>query len=133
MIVGNCLCGSLAYEADELAGPITHCHCRTCQKAHSAAFATTARVAREAFRWTAGSELKGAYASSPGKLRHFCTRCGSHIISEWTHQPWVILRIASIEKGLQADPECHIWVSHQAPWDLGTDELPRYDEGRPSP
>jgi hypothetical protein len=132
MIIGNCLCGAVAYEAKELAGPVVHCHCRTCQKAHSAAFATTARVKREDFRWTRGRDGLGAYPSSPGKLRHFCTACGSHIISEWTHEPWVILRIASVESGLDAKPACHIWVSHQAAWDHGRDELPRYPEGRPA-
>jgi hypothetical protein len=132
MIIGNCLCGAVAYEAKELAGPVVHCHCRTCQKAHSAAFATTARVKREDFRWTRGRDGMGAYPSSPGKLRHFCTACGSHIISEWTHEPWVILRIASVESGLDAKPACHIWVSHQAAWDQGRDALPRYPEGRPA-
>lgn len=132
MLIGGCLCGAVAYEAEALAGPITHCHCRTCQKAHSAAFATTARVRREDFRWVRGEEARSAYESSPGKLRHFCTRCGSHIISEWTHLPMVILRIASVEDGLGgALPEAHIWTSHQAPWDLGRDDLPRYPEGRP--
>jgi hypothetical protein len=132
MLVGSCLCGAVAYEAEGLAGPITHCHCRTCQKAHSAAFATTARVRREDFRWTQGEDVRSAYESSPGKLRHFCTRCGSQIISEWVHLPMVILRIATVDEGLDAPAEAHIWTSHQAPWDLGRDDLERFPEGRPA-
>jgi hypothetical protein len=132
MINGSCLCGAVTYEAEELAGPVVHCHCRTCQKAHSAAFATTARVAREAFRWTRGAESLSAYPSSPGKLRRFCSQCGSQMISEWLHEPWVILRMATVEAGLTVEPECHIWTSLQAPWDHGHDDLARYPEGRPA-
>jgi hypothetical protein len=33
---GSCLCGTVRYEAARLAGPIVHCHCATCRKAHSA-------------------------------------------------------------------------------------------------
>ncbi|MBV8594558.1 MAG: GFA family protein, partial [Caulobacteraceae bacterium] len=102
MIEGSCLCGAVAYQADALAGPIVHCHCRTCQKAHSAAFATTARVARDQFRWTRGGDVLAAFESTPGKLRRFCTRCGSQMISEWVDQPMVILRIATVEHGLDA-------------------------------
>ena len=132
MITGGCLCGAVAYEADGVAGPVVHCHCRTCQKAHSAAFATTARVRRDEFRWLRGEDARAAYASSPGKLRHFCTRCGSQLISEWVDQPMVILRIATTESGLDAMPERHIWTSHQPPWDIGRDDLPRFSEGGPT-
>lgn len=88
---GSCLCGAVAYEADRLAGPIVHCHCTTCRKAHAAAFASTARVAREDFRWTRGAASLGAYESSPGKIRHFCTACGAHLMAHWVAQPQVIL------------------------------------------
>jgi hypothetical protein len=132
MITGSCLCGDQAYEVDALAAPPSHCHCRTCQKAHSAAFATTARVRREHFRWVRGEATRAAYESTPGKLRRFCTRCGSHMISEWVHLPMVILRIATIDEGDVPEPDAHIWISHQAPWDHGRDSLERFDEGRPS-
>ncbi|MFI4934205.1 MAG: GFA family protein [Caulobacterales bacterium] len=133
MIRGSCLCGAVAYEADALSAPIGNCHCRTCQKAHSAAFATTARVMRADFRWIRGDDARGAYESSPGKLRHFCARCGSQLMAEWVTDDQVILRIGSVDEGLEGQrPVRHIWVSHQAPWDLGpNDPLPRYPEGPP--
>lgn len=34
---GSGLCGALRYEIDQLDGPIVHCSCPTCQKAHAAA------------------------------------------------------------------------------------------------
>ncbi len=34
---GSCLRGAVRFEIDRLDGPIVHCPCRTCQKAHAAA------------------------------------------------------------------------------------------------
>lgn len=134
MIKGSCLCGAVAYEAKALASPIGHCHCRTCQKAHSAAFATTARVRREDFVWTRGADVQTTFESTPGKLRHFCPRCGSHLMAEWTKYDEVILRIGSVDEGVSEAPADHIWVSHAPAWDLGPDDhLPRWPEGRPPP
>ena len=98
MIRGSCLCGAVAYEAGELSGPMGHCHCRTCQKAHSAAFATTARTMRDGFRWTRGGEVVTAFESTPGKNRWFCPRCGSHLMAEWRASDAVILRIGCVDE-----------------------------------
>ena len=132
MIRGSCLCGAVAYEARALSGPIGHCHCRTCQKAHAAAFATTARVMRKDFAWTRGEQALRSYESTPGKLRHFCGLCGTHMMAEWVNLDQVILRIGSVDEGLESLPVVHIWVSHQAAWDLGRDDLPRLEEGAPA-
>ena len=131
MIRGSCLCGAVGYEADALSGPMVHCHCRTCQKAHSAAFATTARVRREGFRWTRGEDQRRSFESTSGKLRWFCQACGSHLMAEWVVADQVILRLGSADEGLDALPVAHIWTSHQARWDLGEDGLPRHPEAMP--
>lgn len=54
---GSCLCGAIEYEIDSIDMPVAHCHCRTCQKAHATAFASTAGIMREHFRWLRGEEL----------------------------------------------------------------------------
>jgi hypothetical protein len=130
MIKGSCLCGAVAYEAGDLTGPMGHCHCHTCQKAHSAAFATTARTTRAGFRWTRGEAERRTYESSPGKLRWFCGACGSQLMAEWKDSDQVILRIGCVDEGLgDARPARHIWVSHAASWDPGPeDRLPRFEE-----
>lgn len=132
MLKGSCLCGAVAYEVEALALPPTHCHCRTCQKAHSAAFATTAAVNREDFRWTRGEDVVRAYPSSPEKLRHFCGQCGSQLVAELKDKPQVRVRVATIDEGEIAPPTAHIWVDDQAAWDQGSDDLPRYARSRPS-
>lgn len=132
MMEGSCFCGAVAYRAESM-GPIGHCHCRTCQKVHSAAFATTARAPRAGFGWTRGADLVASIATTPGKLRHFCPRCGSHLVAEWKDQGSVILRVASLDTPLPSKPVIHIWTSHQAAFfDFG-DGLPRLAEGVPRP
>ena len=128
---GSCLCGAIEYEIDRLDTPIGHCHCRTCRKAHAAAFASTARVKREHFRWLRGVEKLKAFASSPGKLRHFCSLCGSHLMAEWPAQSHVILRVATLDDDPGSRPVIHIWRSHDVPWLQDGAAVPSYPEWPP--
>lgn len=127
---GSCLCRAIEYEVDSIDMPIWICHCQTCQKAHASAFATTAGVKREHFRWTKGREKLASYESSPGKLRHFCSVCGSHLVAERDSQAQVIVRVATLDENPGVAPIGHIWTSHDAPW-LNYEGLPSYKE-RPS-
>lgn len=128
---GSCLCGAVQYEVDQLDMPISHCHCRTCRKAHAAAFASTAGVKREHFRWLRGQESLRLFESSPGKLRHFCAVCGSHLMAERPVQPHVILRVATLDEDPGLRPAFRIWRSHDVPWlNEGTD-IPSYVEWQP--
>jgi hypothetical protein len=129
MLVGSCLCGSVAYEVDAPAGPIVHCHCRTCRKAHGSAFSSVASVPREKFRWTRGEEILTDFESSPGKFRRFCSRCGSQIVAERVAQPTVLLRLGCLDTPLADRPKVHIWRSLGAPWYDPKDPLPERAEG----
>jgi hypothetical protein len=128
---GSCLCGGVGYEVDQLDMAVGHCHCSTCRKAHAAAFATNAGVLRNHFRWLRGEDLLSHYESSPGKIRHFCSRCGSHLVAERPHQPHVIVRIATLDDDPQTKPTMHVWCSHDVPWLQDLSGTPRYDEWQP--
>ena len=128
MLIGSCMCGSVAYEVDAPAGPIVHCHCRTCRKAHGSAFSSISAVPRERFRWTRGEELLAGFESSPGKLRRFCMRCGSHILAERPGQPTVMLRLGCLDTPLSERARAHIWRSDGASWFDPKDVLPELPE-----
>jgi hypothetical protein len=129
VIRGSCLCGRVAFEANELASPIGHCHCNVCRKAHGAAFATTARVTRPDFRWVRGADVLKHFESSPGKLRHFCGNCGTHLMAERVDQPTVILRLGALDADPGVRPSRHIWMSDAAPWLEYGPDLPQYAGG----
>ena len=116
MLTGSCLCGSVAYEVDGAAGPIVHCHCQTCRKAHGTAFSSVSPVPRDKFRWTKGEELLTSYESSPGKFRRFCSRCGSQIVAERVAQSTVLLRLGCLDTAITDQPKAHIWRSDAATW-----------------
>ena len=132
---GSCLCGSIKYEIDSIDMPITHCHCLTCQKAHSAAFAPSAGVLREHFRWLQGEDKLAAYESTPGKLRRFCLHCGTHLIAEWLDKAHVIVRVASLDEDPGTVPVRHIWTSHDRAWLKyeGIDAHKEWQPGREAP
>lgn len=113
---GSCLCKAVEYEVNSIDMPIVICHCHTCRKAHASAFAPTAGVKREHFSWTRGQEKLVSYESSPGKLRHFCSVCGSHLVAERTSQAHVIVRVATLDEDPGVVPAAHIWTSHDLPW-----------------
>lgn len=128
---GSCLCGAVRYEVDRLDMPIGHCHCATCRKAHAAAYVSTAGVMREHFRWTAGEGQVSAYESSPGKLRRFCSTCGTHLLAERPAQPHVVLRVATLDDDPGARPVMHIWTSHDPPWLVDDGAVPRHPDWQP--
>lgn len=122
---GGCLCGAVQYELARLDGPIGHCHCRTCQKAHAAPFVTTARVRVEHFRWTNGAEHLQSYESSTGKSRMFCGVCGSHIIAALAGSDQMVLRVVTLDIDPGQRPVAHIWTAHDVPW-LQVSGLPEH-------
>lgn len=127
---GACLCRAIEYEVDSIDMPISHCHCQTCRKAHAAAFVATAGVMRQHFRWLTGLDKLSSFESSPGKLRHFCSICGSHLVAERPHQPHVIVRIGTLDDDPGARPQLHLWTAHDVPW-LSHEGIPAYPEWPP--
>ena len=129
MLAGSCLCGSVRYEVDAPIGPIIHCHCATCRKAHGAAFSSLSAVPRDRFRWVAGADLLGSFESSSGKFRRFCSKCGSQLIADRLAQPMVMLRLGCLDTIVTARPKAHIWRSDAAPWFDPRDVLPERPRG----
>jgi len=127
---GSCLCGAVKYEVDRI-GPIGHCHCKTCRKAHAARFASTARADRNQFRWVEGRQQLRSFESTPGKLRHFCGNCGSHLVAEWKEQAQVIVRVATLDEDPGSVGAAHIWMSHDAPWLSDSVDIEAYEESPP--
>jgi hypothetical protein len=131
MLAGSCLCGGVAYEVDAQPGPIVHCHCGTCRKAHGSAFSTVTNVPCDRFRWIRGENLLRGFESSPGKTRYFCTQCGSHIVAERQGTGTILLRMGCLDTSTTEKPKAHIWRSLGASWFDPKDQLPEFQEAAP--
>ena len=123
---------ALVYEINRLNGPILHCHCTSCRKAHAAAFASTAGVGREHFRWTKGEENLSFCESSPGKRRYICAVCSSYLVVSRDTQAQVILRVATLDKDSHAGSQAHNWASQNVPWLKYGEAVPSYSAVPPS-
>ncbi len=128
---GSCLCGQIVYEVDQLDTPIQHCACKTCRKAHAAAFNTAAGVKRDSFRWVEGETLVKGFESSSGKTRYFCSHCGSQLVADKIGSPFLVLRTATLDDDPGTKAAFMIWASHQVPWLEYGDHLPVYQEWQP--
>ena len=114
MLTGSCLCGAIAYEADAALSRIVHCHCQTCRKTHGAAFSSVTAVPR-GVPLDSRQRSAGRFESSPGKLRRFCTRCGSHLMAERVAQPSCCCGWAASTRRSPTG-RGHIWRSDGASW-----------------
>ena len=61
-------------------------------------------------------DLLGAFESSPGKFRRFCTRCGSHLMAERVGRSTVMLRLGCLDTPVVGRSVGHIRRSDGASW-----------------
>ena len=109
-LAGSCLCGAIAYELRSSPKAVSHCHCRICQKAHGAAFATYGSVPVKDLVFTRGQEQLRCFASSPGITRCFCRRCGSSLSWDSEHYAegaWSSVALATLESGVVVGGQRH--------------------------
>lgn len=127
MITGSCLCGKVEYEIAGQVGDIVHCHCKTCRKAHGAAFSSVAAVDDSDFKLS-GGDMLNAFESSKGKRRYFCSNCGTQVYAKREGTGHVILRLGSLDSDPCSREKSHIWTSEKASWYSTNSRLPEHSE-----
>lgn len=131
MVRGSCLCGGIAFEADEVP-LLTTCHCSKCRKSRGAAFSTTAAVPAAAFRFVRGEGLIEVYRPDPnGYTSHFCRTCGSSAPFAVEERKLVLVPAGLLDDDPGVKPALHMFVGSKAPWWEITDDAPRFDEWVP--
>ena len=75
VLTGGCQCGAVRFAVKAAPVKISICHCRMCQKASGAPFASFADIDKGDFAWTKGKPA--AFRSSSIAERDFCARCGT--------------------------------------------------------
>ena len=130
---GGCLCGEVRYEITGLPEWAAHCHCRSCQKALGAAFATWAKVKGENFTITKG-EIRLCQTQQGGK-RGFCGNCGTSLTydaetevegEDWAGDAWFSL--ITLDDPSIVAPKTHVYVSHRQPWIKMDDGIPTFEQ-----
>ncbi|WP_316179202.1 MULTISPECIES: GFA family protein [unclassified Bradyrhizobium] len=75
LLTGGCQCGAVRFAFKTTPNKVSICHCRMCQKASGAPFASFAEIDRAHFAWTRGQPA--AFRSSTIAERFFCPACGT--------------------------------------------------------
>jgi hypothetical protein len=107
-----------------------HCHCSRCRK-HSGTFGLTqGRVPKDRFRLVQGEELIRVYKPNGGKVKAFCSECGSSLFGgDWPDGDEVSIRLGSFDDDPGIRPSAHVFVDSAAPWfEVPDDGLPRHSE-----
>ena len=110
----SCLCGKVQLSLDAAPTELIHCHCRMCQKAHGALFATFARFPREALRVTAGEEAMAVHRSSGEARRTFCRECGAALQFLRDEAPTFGLAVSALDSSLEQLPVREYWADSKA-------------------
>ena len=132
MYKGQCLCGAIKYEVDEIKAQMGHCHCSMCRKFHGAAFSTLGEADAKDFRWVEGGELLKNYVASNGSVRQFCQNCGSSMTFSASKESSGLIEfsIGTLDGDLDVPPDAHVYTDSKANWVDICDELPQHKKGR---
>ncbi len=130
MLRGSCTCGKVKFEVRGEPLFMYHCHCGICRKATGTSFATNILVRTEDLVIVEGRDAISAFESSPAKLRHFCSGCGSPIYSQGEATKHIVsVRCGTLDDDPVLRPVVHAYVASKAPWTEILDDLPQRPEG----
>jgi hypothetical protein len=104
-----------------------------CRKAHAAPFATFTSSSAKAFEWLSGGERIGQYESSPGRIRSFCTGCGSSLPGTVPDGHRVLIPAGCFDDDPGLRGGAHVFVGSQASWHMIAHGLERHGAGSAGP
>src|SRR3954453_21861445 len=130
-ITGGCLCGGVRFEATLPFADANYCHCLRCRKHSGSEFGVQARVPRDQFRLLSGEELVTVYRPQGGRVKAFCSVCGSSLFGrEGPEGDEIAIRLGALDGDPGIRPAFHTFAESAPQWaPVPDDGLPRYAEG----
>jgi hypothetical protein len=129
---GSCLCGGVRFELEPPFSDANYCHCSRCRKHSGSDYGVQGRVPRERFRLLQGEELITVYRPEEGRVKAFCSVCGSSLFGrEWPEGDEVAIRLGALDDDPGIRGEWHAFVDSRGWTELPDDGLPRYAQGHP--
>jgi len=126
MYKGQCLCGAIKYEVDEIKSQMGHCHCSMCRKFHGAGFSTLGEADVKDFHWIKGEALLKDYVASNSSVRQLCQNCGSSMTFAPSEEPNGVIEfsLGTLDSDLDVPPDAHVYTGSKANWVKICDDLP---------
>ncbi|KAI0749283.1 DUF636 domain protein [Daedaleopsis nitida] len=123
-LTGSCYCKKLEYEvnldsADDARTSL--CHCQNCKKAFGTNFGLTAKVPKDAFRYTRGAPKEHAADNGGGATvvhREFCDDCGSFVLEygEEAKEHSRYICVGSLDEPDALPPKGEFFCKSRAGW-----------------
>ena len=117
MVRGECNCGAVTFEADEVSGLFV-CHCSICRRSTGSNGIAVAIVRNEDFRWLSGEQQIVTWKKPDADWQAwFCGICGSPLPGVNDESRMFIPAGLITEGGDDLRVRHHIWVDSKADWD----------------
>lgn len=113
---GSCLCGDVTYQSSQSHKEMWNCHCQTCRKTSSVAFATWIKTEVASFKWLDQKSSVISYYSSPAMLRSFCSKCGTVLPAFHEKDNCVFLPASGISTEHDLSPTADLFVEEIPSW-----------------
>lgn len=122
VLTGGCQCGAIRFAVKTAPVKISICHCRMCQKASGAPFASFADIDREDFAWTKGRPA--AFRSSSIAERDFCSACGTPLSFRRIDGPRIEIMTGTFDRPDRVIPTRQFGTESRLGWVVGIANLP---------
>jgi hypothetical protein len=122
VLTGGCQCGAVRFAVSATPVKVSICHCRMCQKATGAPFASFADIERGDFTWTRGKPA--AFRSSSVAERDFCADCGTPLTFRLIDGPRIEIMTGTFDHPDRLAPTQQFGTESRLGWVVGIANLP---------
>jgi hypothetical protein len=122
VLTGGCQCGAIRFALSAPPRRISICHCRMCQKASGAPFASFADIEVGEFSWTRGKPA--AFRSSSIAERDYCRDCGTPLSFRRIDGPRIEIMTGAFDRPDMLMPTRQFGSESRLGWVVGIANLP---------
>jgi len=124
VLTGGCQCGAIRFAVTAPPTRISICHCRMCQKATGAPFASFADIEKRDFAWTRGKPA--AFRSSSVAERDFCAKCGTPLSYRRIDGDRIEIMTGTFDRPDHIAPTLQYGTESRLGWVVGIANLPSH-------
>jgi hypothetical protein len=121
-LTGGCQCGAVRFALSAPPKKISICHCRMCQKASGAPFASFADIENADFAWTRGKPA--AFRSSTIAMRDFCAACGTPLSFRRLDGPSIEIMTGAFDRPDRVVPTRQYGTESRLGWVVSIANMP---------
>lgn len=104
---GQCFCGAVCIEATGAPFAMGYCHCADCRAWAAAPVNGYTLWSPGSVTVTKGEHLLGKYKKTERSLRHYCTECGGHLLTDHPNDDFTDV-YSAILPDLHFQPTMHV-------------------------